>query len=224
MTMMGDRRVVGSCCDFRDAADRQFTAARAAKELEVYRKGRLGPTTRLLRDGVIDLGLNHGSLLDIGGGVGALTFELLERGIARAVMAEASTAYATAAKGEALRRGHSESATIVQGDLLELSNELPTASLVTLDRVVCCYPSYEPMLEEASRHAEGSLALSYPRDRWFARAATWLENAKRTRTSGFRTFVHRPLAMQQVIERAGFELARRRTTSMWAVDVYVRRR
>jgi hypothetical protein len=29
--------------------------------------------------------------------------------------------------------------------------------------------------------------------------------------------------MQQVIERAGFELARRRTTAMWTIDVFVRR-
>jgi len=189
----------------------------------MYRKGRLGPTTRLLRDGVIELGLNRGSLLDIGGGVGALTFELLERGIATAVMADASIAYVTAAKGESVRRGHSTSATIVHGDLFERSNELPTANLVTLDRVVCCYPSYEPMLEEAIRHAERGFALSYPRDRWFVRAAMRLENARRARRSGFRTFVHPPRQMQEVIERAAFELARRRTTAMWAIDVYVRR-
>jgi len=39
-----------------------------AKELAAYRKGRVGPTTRLLRDGVVELGLSDGSLLDIGGG------------------------------------------------------------------------------------------------------------------------------------------------------------
>lgn len=43
--------MTGSCCDFRDAAGRQFTAERLRKNCE-------------------------GSLLDIGGGVGALTFEL----------------------------------------------------------------------------------------------------------------------------------------------------
>lgn len=212
-----------SCCDYRDAADRQFTAEKAAKELQVYRKGRLGPTTRLLRDGVIELGLHHGSLLDIGAGVGALTFELLGRGMTEAVVADASIAYVTAAREEAVRRGRSESTTIVHGDLLELADTLPTASLVTLDRVVCCYPSYEPMLDEAARHAERGLALSYPRDRWFVRAAIWLENARRSRKSRFRTFVHPPFRMQQVIQHAGFDLARRRTTAMWAIDVFVRR-
>src|SRR5688572_14465091 len=145
--------MVCSCCDFRDAANRQFTAEKAARELQAYRKGRLGPTTRLLRDGVVDLGLNQGSLLDIGGGVGALTFELLKRGMTKAVVADASPAYVAAAREEAQRRGQIESATIVHGDMLALAEQLPAADLVTLDRVVCCYPAYEPMLEEAARHA-----------------------------------------------------------------------
>ena len=214
--------MVGSCCDFRDAADRQFTAEKAEKELRAYRRGRLGPTTRLLRDGVVELGLSRGSLLDIGGGVAALTFELLERGMTQAVVAEASAAYVAAAREEANRRDRTESATVIHGDFLELAAQLPVADLVTLDRVVCCYPEYEPMLEEAARHARRSLAVSYPRDRWFVRAGMWLENAIRARNSGFRTFVHPPPAIRHVIERTGFRLMRRRTTVVWAIDVFER--
>src|SRR5512134_1267209 len=142
-----------SCCDFRDASGRQFTSEKAAKELRAYRTGRLGPTTRLIRDGVVDRGLNGGSLLDIGGGVGALTFELLGCGMMKALVADASAAYVAAAREEASRRGQTESATVIHGDLLELAETLPRADLVTLDRVVCCYPDYEPMLDEAARHA-----------------------------------------------------------------------
>jgi len=214
--------MICSCCDFQDSAGRQFNAEKAAKELQAYRKGRVGPTTRLLRDGVVDLGLNHGSLLDIGGGVGPLTFELLDRGMMEAVVADASAAYVAAAREEAIRRGRTESATVVHGDLLELAARLPVADLVTLDRVVCCYPAYEPMLREAARHAQRGLALSYPRDRWFVHAGMWLENARRARKSGFRTFVHPPPHIQQVIERSGFKLARRRSTAMWSIDVFMR--
>ena len=88
--------MICSCCDFRDAASCQFTEAKAANELKAYRNGRLGPTTRLMRDGIVDRGLNQGSLLDIGGGVGPLTFELLGRGMRRAIIADASAAYVAA--------------------------------------------------------------------------------------------------------------------------------
>ena len=80
---------------------------------------------------------------------------------------------------------------------------------------------YETMLHEGARHAMRALALSYPRDRWFVRSGMWLENARRARKSGFRTFIHPPAKMQQVIERAGFKLARRRTTPVWTVNVFV---
>jgi 16S rRNA G966 N2-methylase RsmD len=122
--------MTGSCCDFRDAAGRQFTAEKAAKELQAYRKGRLGPTTRLIRDGVVALELNHGSLLDIGGGIGALAFELLGRGMTSAVVADASAAYVGAARKEAGPRGQTESTTVIHGDLLDLAERLPAADLV----------------------------------------------------------------------------------------------
>jgi SAM-dependent methyltransferase len=214
--------MVCSCSNFPEAAERQFTAEKAAKELQAYRKGRVGPTTRVLRDSIVELGLSDGSLLDIGGGVGALTFELLDRGITKALVVDASGAYVAAAREEAARTGRIESSTIVQGDLLELGGNLPVVDLVTLDRVVCCYPGYEPMLREAARHATRGLALSYPRDRWFVRSGMWIENARRARKSGFRTFVHPPAKMQQAIERVGFKLAQRRNTLVWTIDVFVR--
>jgi len=99
---------------------------------------------------------------------------------------------------------------------------LPAADLVTLDRVVCCFPGYEPMLDEATRHAVRGLAVSYPLDRWFVRAGMWVENARRAHKSGFRTFVHPPALIRVAIERAGFRLSWRRTTVMWAVDVFQR--
>jgi tRNA1(Val) A37 N6-methylase TrmN6 len=212
--------VVCSCCGFECGADRHFTAVKAAKELEAYRKGRLGPTTRLLRDAVVCAGLNHGSLLDIGGGVGALAFELLEQGMSSAIVVEAAAAYVAAATEEATRSG--TRARIVQGDFLQMSDRLPSVDLVSLDRVVCCYPLYEPLLQQALGHAEHGIALSYPRDRWYVRAGTWFENAKRARKSGFRTFVHPAVRMQEIIRQAGFTLASRRFTIAWTIDVYLR--
>ena len=63
------------------------------------------------------------------------------------------------------------------------------------------------MLVEAVRLAEQAIALSYPSDRWFVRAAIWIENARRARKTDFRTFVHPPPSIQEFIEQSGFELA-----------------
>jgi hypothetical protein len=78
------------------------------------------------------------------------------------------------------------------------------------------------MLESALRCAERGIALSYPQDRWYVRAGNKLANARRARKSGFRTYVHPPARMLNIIEGAGFTLAVRRRTLVWSIDVFVR--
>jgi SAM-dependent methyltransferase len=213
-----------SCCDFTSAAGQQFTAEMAAKEVQAYRRGRLGSTTRLLRDGVVNSGLNHGILLDVGVGIGALSFELLERGFSRVVAVDASRSYLAIASEEASRRRRSASISFVHGDFVNISGELSAADVVTLDRVVCCYPDDQSLLGQAIKHAERGLALSYPRDRWFVRWGIGVENAlRRVSSNTFRAFVHSPAGMERLIGEAGFDLVSRSETWMWAADVYARR-
>ena len=89
-----------SCCAFGDTADQHFTAEKVAKELRQYRRKGPRPTTRGLRDGLATAGLNQGTLLDIGGGLGILSLELLDAGMSRAVVVDASSAYLAAASGD----------------------------------------------------------------------------------------------------------------------------
>jgi SAM-dependent methyltransferase len=212
-----------SCCTFVDDVEGMFTEKRAAAEIAHYRQKGPRPTTRLLRDGLVNAGSVEGTVLDVGGGVGALSFELLDRGVTRAVIVDASRAYLAAAADEADRRGRAGATSIVPGDFVALSTQLPPADLVTLDRVVCCYPLYEPLLAEASRHAVRRLAYSYPRNRWFVRLWVRVDNAlRRWRSNPFRTFVHPPSEMERIIEAAGLRLASRRCTAAWSADVFVK--
>jgi magnesium-protoporphyrin O-methyltransferase len=213
-----------SCCDFSDVAGKQFAAKKAANQLRDYRRGQVGPTTRLLRDGLVAARLNSGALLDIGAGIGALTFELLNRGVASAVAVEASSAYLAAAAAEATRQNRSTAIEFLHGDFVTLANELPMADVVTLDRVVCCYPDYRSLLDHAARRARRGLALSYPRDRWFVRFGVRIENAARGfRSNTFQTFVHPVDDIRRVIHEGGFELVARHDTAAWSADIYARR-
>jgi len=214
-----------SCGEFGNTADQHFNAAKVAKELSQYRRKGPGPTTRRLRDGIVSAGLRQGTLLDVGGGLGSLSLELLDAGFSQATVVDASSAYLTAASEEAMRRGYSTSTAFVHSDFLIAASELAAATVVTLDRVVCCYPTYEPLLTHALELAKIGFAMSYPRDRWFVRAAIWLENAMRRRKGNpFRTFVHPPSQMMRIIEGAGFTLARRERTATWSADVFVKSR
>jgi magnesium-protoporphyrin O-methyltransferase len=212
-----------SCADYRIPAQRQFDERMAARELRRYRENGANPTTQALRDDLTSAGLARGRLLDVGGGIGALTFELLEAGVSQAVVVDASQAYLAAASREAERRGRSGTVQFVHGDLLNVGPALSTASVVTLDRVVCCYPAVDSLLQEALRHTDRVFALSYPRDVWYVRAAMAAENAGRwVVRNPFRTFVHDARAMEELIVREGLRLWRHRRVGIWAVDVYLR--
>jgi len=92
-----------------------------------------------------------------------------------------------------------------------------------MDRVVCCYPAYEPMLHYAASHARMLLAMSYPRDRWHVRIMHAAENMLRwIRRNAFRAFVHPVTEMEAVLVNGGFTLISRTATLAWQMDVWRR--
>ena len=214
----------GCCCSpFESAANQQFNQKKVAQELARYRERGPGPTTRMLVDGIAQSGTLSGTVLDVGSGVGGLTFALLDRGATSAVAVDASTAYVRAARDEAVHRGQESAIRFVHADFVDVAHQVPSASIVTLDRVVCCYPSCEPLLDAALAHAERCLALSYPRDVWYVRVGMALENGRRRLArNNFRTFVHPITKIEERIRRAGFRLWRRRESWIWSADVYLR--
>src|SRR5688500_17670012 len=168
---------MAACCSaFECAADQQFNEKKATEELKRYRTKGPGPTTRLLQEGLGHAGTLSGTLLDIGSGIGSLTFGLLDRGVTHAVAVDASLAYNNVAGQEAIRLGRADAVRFVHADFVSVAAELPAATFVTLDRVVCCYPSYKALLNAALNHAEQCLALSFPRDVWYVRLGVMLEN------------------------------------------------
>ena len=206
------------------ATDRHFTPARAQAELARYRQRGPSGTARLILKSLGDLGVTPRTLLDIGAGIGVLHHELLERGVGSALHLEAAAAYVAAAEQEAERRGHRGRVHFRHGDFVSLALELGSAELVTLDRVVCCYPELEPLISLSAEKAERYYALSFPQNRWYVRAHTWWQNHRRQRARNpFRTFVHPVTRIEALVRAAGFQVVRSRRTLVWAVLVCRRR-
>src|SRR5258708_32424745 len=95
---------MSSCCSsFFAANERQFGDAVARRDLKRYRLRGPDQTTRLLRDAILGAG-NGKTLLDVGAGIGALSFELLAAGTERVTAVGAAPAYLVAGPEEATRR------------------------------------------------------------------------------------------------------------------------
>src|SRR5262249_5549611 len=123
-------------CGFVGTAAQQFDTTRAARDIARYRKNGADATTRLLRDALASQSRLEGSLLDVGCGIGALTFELLNLGISSAIAVDASNAFLEAATEEAARSSRTNEVQFIQGDFLNVAAQLPAATIVALDRVI----------------------------------------------------------------------------------------
>ena len=163
------------------------------------------------------------TLLDIGGGVGAIHHEMLDAGAVSAVHVDASTAYIDAARDEATHRHHLEAIEFVQGDFVELAPKLASADIVTLDRVICCYPDMPALVGKAADKAQRVLGAVYPPDVWWIRIAVRCINyVMRLRESPFRVFVHSSDAIEAELKKHGLERATRQRTIAWEISTFRR--
>ena len=210
-------------CDHCTDSESLFSERAARRDLKRYR--RKGPTgiTRELLHALQEQDGAAGTLLDIGGGVGALQHELLGSGFTHAVHVDASRAYLEASAHEAERQGHGDRIEQHHGDFVELADSIAPADVVTLDRVVCCYPDMPSLVRASAARAERLYALSYPRVRWITRVGRRLGNAWfRVRGSCFRTYLHPPREIEAQVERNGFRRVASGRTLLWHAAVYRR--
>lgn len=211
------------CCH-GSANDEFFDDRFARRELQRYRRRGSSPWTRKLLTAIEAASIPAGStLLDVGGGVGAIHHHLLERGFARATQIDASSAYLAAAAEEVERLGHNGRVDFRRGDFHSVAKEIQPVDVVTLDRVVCCDPDFESMLGQAAAHARRLVAFTYPRPRWIVRVVVAAANGLR-RIAGrtFRIYVHPPAAMAAVLERNGLRRRWSGGTFIWAAEVFER--
>jgi len=173
------------CC----AAESQFGPKVAERDLRRYRRRGADTVTKLILAQLRRWPLQDKRLLNIGGGIGVISAELAADGIASATLVEASPAYLEVARQELQSRYGSRSTQFLLGDFARIADTLPDADVITLDRVVCCYPDAEGLLRGAASRTLQLLAVSYPRDRWYMRTATAVQNFLRwmNRANGIRS-------------------------------------
>ncbi len=211
-----------NCCQCQ-GIEELFDKSYVDKEFSHYRANGAAKTTRILIDALEEVGVQGMTLLDIGGGVGAIQHEMLSAGAHSATNVEASSAFIAAAKVEAERRGYSERVRHQHGDFVDLAESLPHADIVTLDRVICCYHDMERLVGLSAARATKLYGLVYPRDAWWVKIGLAIQNFFfYLRRSPFRTFVHPTDAVRAVVSRNGFRQRFYRRTLVWQVAVYTR--
>jgi 2-polyprenyl-3-methyl-5-hydroxy-6-metoxy-1,4-benzoquinol methylase len=198
---------MAGCCDPR-GCDQFFGTRFARRMAKRYRTRGLDRPTRRMVEFLDRHGIEGATVLEVGGGVGEIQLELLERGAARTVNLELSAAYEPEAQ-RLLREAGLEDR--VQRRLHDIAVDpagVEQVDVVVLHRVVCCYPDYERLLTAAADHARRLLVFSHPPRNVISRALIGMQNVGfRVTGKEFRTFAHPPSAMLAVLERRGLRPA-----------------
>ena len=137
------------CCQCR-GIESQFDQNEAKRKLREYRRHGPARTTRILLDALMAEHIQGLTLLDIGGGIGAIQHALLKAGVSRAVDIDASSAYLSAAKSEAARQGYADRISYQHGNFVDLADSISPADIVTLDRAICCYHDMPALVGRSS--------------------------------------------------------------------------
>ena len=200
----------------------KFDEPYATEKLELYRSQGPDPSTRALLDAILAEGVTGRTLLDIGGGVGAIQHELLDSGVRHAQEVEASRAYIAACQQEAQRRGHADRVEHVFGEFGAVADRIDEADIVTLDRSPCCWGKPLELIGGAAAKSRWLLGMVFPRDSWWVRYG-WRPygNVKQIlKRSQLRLHTPRHGEVEQVVRDRGF--TRRSLTEMgvWSIVVW----
>jgi Methyltransferase domain len=195
-----------------------FSEKNARKEASRYRRTGLDGTSRRIVDLIKTRGVEGKTLLEVGGGVGAVEIELLKVGMAKAVNVELTPTYESAAGellGEAGLAGRVERRVM---DFAESGTEVESADVVIMNRVICCYPDMPKLAGAAAQHARDVVVMSFPNDRWWTRLGLMVTNfGFRVVRMQFRVFLHSPHLIEAAVEQHGFRKALNERGLLWQV-------
>ncbi|HEU0303110.1 MAG TPA: methyltransferase domain-containing protein [Gaiellaceae bacterium] len=211
------------CCQTQAGYGEFFSEAQARRDARRFRRKGLDGAARWVVEAVSERGVEGRSVLEPGGGVGAIEIELLRAGAARSTIVELSPGYEQVASELSEEAGVAERLEWRVGDFA--ANGTEPADVVVLHRVVCCYPDYERLLGAATEKARQTIVFTYPPRNLVSRALLGAINLwLRLRGTDFRTFAHPPERMAAVVREAGFEPYATRRGGIWRGAAFARRR
>jgi hypothetical protein len=208
---------MGDCCTPKGYR-LLFSEKRARANAKRYRRRGPDAISRRLVDLLRQRSLQGRTLLEVGGGVGAIQIELLKAGLARAVSVELTPTYDDAASGLLREAGLEDRVDRRVLDFAEAGPEVAAAEFVVMNRVVCCYPDMPRLVGAAADRTREVLVLSFPRESWWTRLGLALGNlALRAGRRQFHAFLHPPARILATAEEHGLRTTLNQRGLIWQV-------
>jgi len=195
-----------------------FSERSARGEAKRYRRKGLDSTSRRIVDFIKRQGVENRTVLEVGGGIGAIQIELLKAGAAHATSIELTPTYEEVAAGLVREAGFTDRIDRKVMDFVDASAQLEAADVVIMNRVICCYPDMPRLAGAAAERTRELLVMSYPRETWWTKIGLKLGNsALRATRREFQVFLHPPREIIAVTEGHGLRTVLNQTGAFWTV-------
>ena len=211
-----------SCCQCQ-GIENMFDKKAAKRQLKRYLKKGPSKTTNMLLDAIHKIDVQGLDFLDIGGGIGAIQYDLIKAGASGGTSIEASSAYIDVVKDEILQNSLAETVSFKYGDFTTMASDVNSADIVTLDKVICCYDDMSDLVGLSSKLARKIYAVIYPREVWWTKLAFLMMNFyAKIKGSSFRTFIHPTQKVEEIIFGNGLKRNYYATTLIWQVAIFTK--
>ena len=210
------------CCQCQ-GIENMFDKKAAKRALKRYLKKGPSKTTEMLLKAIHKTEVKGLDFLDIGGGIGAIQYDLIKAGASSGTSIEASPAYIDLVKEEIHKNNLAEIIDFKHGDFTTIASDVDSADIVTLDKVICCYDDMSELVRLSSKLSRKIYAVIYPRDAWWTKLALLFINFYPIiMGSPFRVFIHPTKKVEEIIFRNGLKRDYYDTTLFWQVAIFTK--
>jgi len=191
-----------------------------------YQKNGLSRSSKLLLSFILEEGILNRSVADLGCGAGGFSIELLKKGAGSSVGIDLSPKMIEMANQLARGTGFDTKAKFELGNAAV--SEVPVADLVIMDKVLCCYSEWEPLLKNAMGASRDLVGFIVPRDegivKWPFRLGVRVVNFFQRRGEKILFYLHPLDRLDETLRESGFTLRKKRGSRYWLVFLYSRTR
>src|SRR3989475_13194188 len=190
-----------------------------------YKSNGLTASSQVLLDFISKNGLVGKTVLEIGCGTGFFALETIRSGAVSCLGVDLSSAAIHEANEFAKESGLQDRARFEVAN--GASIQRPTADIVVMDKVLCCYPDADSLLKTASASSIGLLGFVVPRDEGLIKPAMrigigLINLVERLRKTGFRLYLHPLSSLDGLLIDNGFQRSSKAKSRFWLVFLYER--
>ncbi len=189
-----------------------------------YKRRGLSKSSRLLLDFILNEGAQDKTVVDLGCGAGGFSVELLKKGAASAIGVDLSPKMVEAASELVRVSGFENRAKFQVGNAAEA--ELPSSDIVIIDKVLCCYSNWRPLLKNAIDAGRTMVGFIVPRDqglaKWPFRIGVRVVNFFQKRRGKILFYLHPLDILDRTLQDSEFTQQKSQGSRLWLVFLYTR--